>query len=452
MSIPGRTQGEARQRAKRSFAQRELLLPAQSFVHTETVSAGVLLLAALAALAWANSPWSASYHHFWEETYLGFDLGFLGVRESLRHWVNDGLMVIFFFVVGLEVRHEMDCGELSSLRRAGLPVIAALGGMALPAATYAAFNWGGENLAGWGVPMATDIAFALGVVAVAGDRLPFQARVFLLALAAVDDIGAILAIAIFYSSDISVTALLVAAVLLGGMFGMRALGVRNVAFYWIAGVAVWLAVFESGVHATIAGVVLGLITPSRPFTPLEEFSAAMHELTPRFDQALEEGRTEEAEVVLGHVEALTTETEAPLDRRLRQTHPWSAFLILPLFALANAGVEISGAAVAAAAASAVTWGIVAGLILGKTVGIFGASFLAVRSGVADLPADVTWLQVLGLALTAGVGFTVALFISELAFSEEGTAAEAKIAILVASATAGVGGLLLLRAGGRAAKQ
>ena len=443
MSVPGRSRGKSQQRANTSLAERKLMLPVQAFIHTEISGATVLLAAALLAIAWANSPWSASYHHLWEETYLAVDLGFLEIRENLRHWINDGLMAIFFFVVGLEVKHEVVEGELSTTKRAALPALAALGGMIAPAAVYVALNAGGDHANGWGVPMATDIAFALGVVALAGDRLPFQARVFLLALAAVDDIGAILAIAVFYSSDISFYALGVAAALLAVLAAFRALDVRNVAFYWIVGIAVWLAVFESGVHATIAGVALGLLTPSRPFAPLERFGEAMADLGPRFDEAVKAGRNEEAETILGRVEALTLETEAPLARHMRQIHPASSFLILPLFALANAGVEISGHALGEAATSPVTWGIIAGLIGGKVIGILGASWLAVKSGVAELPPGVGWVQVLGLAVTAGIGFTVALFIAELAFSE-GALEQAKAGVVAASVVAGLGGLTLLR--------
>ncbi len=444
MDAPARSVGESKQRAEQSLVERNIVLPAQRFIHTETIGAAVLLLAAAIALAWANSPWSDSYARLWEDTHLSFDLGFLAIDESLRHWVNDGLMTIFFFVVGLEVKRELADGELSTLRRAALPLIAALGGMIVPAAIYFAFNYGGDGADGWGVPMATDIAFALGVLALAGKDLPFQARIFLLALAAVDDIGAILVIAIFYSSDISFKALFIAAALLGGVYGLRKVGLRDLQFYLFAAVAVWLAVFESGIHATIAGVALGLLTPSKPFFDLNTFTDALDKIVPRVHKAKDEDRTEAAEFNIGRLEALIVDSEAPLDRRIRRTHAWSSFLILPLFALANAGVEITAEAAAEAVKSMVSIGVFVGLVAGKLAGIVGFSFVAVKTGVAELPENLDWKQLTGLAAVAGIGFTVSLFITELAFTQGQQAGQAKIGILAASLAAGVLGLALLK--------
>ncbi len=452
MSVPPRSKGKSEEKAEGSYFERKIKLPAQEFIHTETLGAGVLLVAALVALAWANSPWSDGYRQLWEETYLGFDLGFVQIRENLRHWINDALMVIFFFVIGLEVKSEFVEGELSTWKKASLPLMAAFGGMIVPAGIYAAMNLGGPGISGWGVPMATDIAFALGVVALAGDALPFQARVFLLALAAADDIGAILVIAAFYSSDVSITALLVALALLAAMFGLRKIGLRDVKFYLLAGFAVWLAVFESGIHATIAGVSLGLLTPSKPLFAIERFRDGLENLTPRFSKALAEGKRWKAESLIGHLEALAVESEAPLDRRMRKTHPWASFLILPLFALANAGVEVSEDALFEAFTNMIPLGIVLGLVVGKTVGIFLFSYLAVRLGIGELPKNVTWRMIFGLGLTAGVGFTVSLFIADLAFSYEAQAAQAKIGILIASAVAGIGGILTLRYAGAPSDQ
>lgn len=403
-----------------------------------------MLGATIAALLWANSPWSDSYQRLWEETYLGFDLGFLQVSKNLKHWVNDGLMAIFFFVIGLEVKHELRHGELSTARRAALPLTAALGGMLVPAGVYAALNWGSEGLSGWGVPMATDIAFALGLLALAGDRVPIAARVFLLALAAADDIGAILVIAVFYAQDVSFFALGVAVLLLAAMVGLRRLGVRDVKYYLACGVAVWLAVLESGVHATIAGVVLGLLTPSQPMFSRKRLAEGLERLASQIGEAVAGGREEEAEMLLGRLEALTIESESPLDRRMRLTHPWASFVILPLFALANAGVKITADAAAEAATSSTALGIVAGLVAGKLLGIWGFAYLAVRSGVAEMTKGLNWRHLAGISLTAGVGFTVSLFVAELAFADAELLKQAKIAILAASTVAAIGGWLVLR--------
>ena len=441
---PPRSAGASKQKAERSLVERKVILPAQQFIHTETVGGIVLLAAALIALAWASSPWSPSYHHLFEEIYPALDFGVLEIRESLKHWINDGLMVTFFFVVGLEVKRELVCGELSSLKRAALPVVAALGGMLVPAAIYYAINFSGDGADGWGVPMATDIAFALGVLALAGDRVPMQARVLLLALAAVDDIGAILVIAIFYSTEISVPWLVASALLIAGVVGLRSIGMRDIKFYLIGAFAVWVAVLESGVHATIAGVALGLLTPSGAMFSMEKFRDELGKIVDRFQRAFDRGDKEEAEVEVGKLEALTVESEAPLDRRMRLTHPWSAFFVLPLFALANAGVELSMDALSDASTSMVAIGIVAGLIGGKLLGILGFSALAVRMGFASLPQNVTWRHVAGVAMTAGIGFTVSLFITELAFTDEQMVKQAKIGIVAASAVAGLAGLALLR--------
>lgn len=421
-------------------------MPAQEFLYTEAGGAGVLLLASVAALIWANSPWGDSYHRVWEETYLGLDLGFVQIQENLRHWINDALMVIFFFVIGLEVKLELVHGELSTWRSARLPLVAAFGGMLVPAGIYAALNVGGAGMPGWGIPMATDIAFALGVVALAGNALPMQARIFLLALAAVDDVGAILVIAVFYADDFSFTALLVALGLLVLLYGLRAWGVRDIKPYLLVGAAIWLAVFESGIHATIAGVALGLLTPSSPLYDFSRYREGLEDLTARFTKAVDEGKQQEAETLVLEVEDLSVESESPLARRMRETHPWSSYLILPLFALANAGVEVSADAVKNAFTNAIPLGIVLGLVMGKTVGVFSFSYLAVKLGFGELPQNVTWKMVAGLGLTAGVGFTVSLFISDLAFMEEALVAQAKIGILIASGIAGVGGFLLLRSG------
>ena len=450
VKAPARSVGEIKQRADVRPAISAGAERFQEFAHTESIGAAVLLAATAAALFWSNSPWSDSYRALWEETYLGFDLGFLAIRENLRHWVNDGLMVIFFFVVGLEVKHELVHGELSSLKKAGFPAAAALGGMVTPAAIYLAWNAGGEGSSGWGVPIATDIAFALGVFALAGDRVPVQARIFLLALAAVDDVGAILVIAVFYSQKFSLGAFLVALAGVAAIWGIRKIGMRDVKWYIAGGLFVWLAVFESGVHATLAGVGLGLMTPSRALYGLAKYERKLGELLEKFREARRENRRYRAHVTLGRIEALTEETEPPLRRRLRATHPWSAFFVLPVFALANAGVEITGDGLREAVSGAIFPGVALGLIAGKTLGIVSFAYLAVKAGLASMPDEVGWGHVAAVGMVAGIGFTVSLFIIDLALTDSGIQQQAKLGVLAASAAAGAGGLIWLRAmGGRA---
>ncbi|MDP9070047.1 MAG: Na+/H+ antiporter NhaA [Actinomycetota bacterium] len=413
----------------------------REFLHTEASGGVVLLVAAGVALLWANSPWRAGYEALWG-TELIVRLGRLALAEDLRHWVNDALMAVFFFVVGLEIKRELVVGELREWRTAAVPVVAAVGGMAVPAVLYAAVNPSGEASAGWGIPMATDIAFALGVVSLLGSRVPGSLKVFLLTLAIVDDIGAIGVIAVFYSEGITWTALAVAAALLGVLAALRKARVRSIVPFAIVGAGVWLAVFESGVHATIAGVALGLLAPARPMTA--------------------EGVAREWALDLGHdpspddlrVMTEVARTSLSVAERLEHhLHPWVSFLIVPLFALANAGVRLDSGALADAATSRVGVGIVLGLVVGKLVGVSGFTWLAVRLGLGVLPTGVGWAHVVGIAAVAGIGFTVSLFVTGLAFERAALQATAKIAILAASLVASVLGVALLwRASRRAAQR
>jgi NhaA family Na+:H+ antiporter len=317
--------------------------------------------------------------------------------------------------------------------------------MAVPAAFYVALNAGGAGAQGWGIPMATDIAFAIGVLGLLGNRVSIELRVFLLALAIVDDIGAILVIAIFYTESVSLGALVWAAVFLGVVALLQRLGVRSTLAYVLVGAIVWLAVFQSGLHATIAGVILGLMTPSKPYVDPDEYPGQIAGLREDYIAALEEGNVSLQQAALGRIEEVTQWTESPVEKMERLFHPWTAYLVLPLFALANAGVALSGEAMAGALASPVTIGIVLGLILGKLIGVGGAAWIAVKLGLADLPAGVRWGQVAGTGLLAGIGFTMSIFVTTLAFyGEQVLIDEAKIGILVASVLAGVLGYLLLR--------
>jgi NhaA family Na+:H+ antiporter len=443
MPTPPRSLGSVRMKARSSYIAQRILLPAQQFFHTETTSGLVLLAAAIASLIWANSPYSGSYEHLWHVK-AGFHFGFLEVSHSLREWINSALMVVFFFVVGLEVKHEFVHGELSDLRRASLPLAGALGGMLVPAALYSFINVGMPGARGWGIPMATDIAFALGVLALAGKRMPQSGRTFLLALATVDDIGAVLVIALFYTGHLSAIALIWALVLIALIIIMQKLGLQNLTYYFPMALLFWFAVLESGVHATIAGVVLGLLTPADPYFPRRQFAGSAHRLLQQIHAADTDHCKDTEEVVLGEMEELTIATEAPAARLIRLLHPWSSYVILPIFALANAGVAFTTGNLGQALSSPVTRGVVLGLVIGKVLGIIAFTFAAVRSGIATLLQGLGWTQLVGIGLLAGIGFTVSLFIADLAFTEERLVSEAKIGVLTASTLAGAGGWLLMR--------
>lgn len=448
MAGSSRARGSLELRADREAIARRVHLPVQDFIRTEWVGSGVLLAATLLALVLANSVAADAVHHLWEVE-LSIDLGFLHISETIHHWVNDGLMAVFFFVVGLEIKREVLHGQLSDARSAALPAVAALGGMVVPALAFVALNAGGEGLRGWGIPMATDIAFALGVVGLLGRRVPSRVRIFLLALAIVDDLGAILVIALFYTETIAAGALGAAAVVLAVILLARRFGVRSLAVYAVLGFFFWAAVLESGVHATLAGVVLGLLTPAGHYYDDRTALALGRRLLERFEAAIARGDHNDIEATLGQVEELAIGTESPLERLERKVHPWSAFVVLPLFALVNAGVSLSPAGIAEAARSPVALGIVLGLVLGKLAGIFAASWLAVKLGIARLPEGVGWRHIAGAAQLAGIGFTVSLFITELAYADEATIAAAKIGILFASVAAGAIGYALLRSGSAA---
>jgi NhaA family Na+:H+ antiporter len=423
-----------------------IVRPLQEFLQRETAGGILLLIATIAALAWINAPFGSTYQDFWD-THLTVDLQVLTLDESLRHWVNDALMALFFYVVGLEIKREVLQGELSEVRKAMLPVAAALGGMIVPAAIYYALNAGGSGADGWGIPMATDIAFAVGVVALVGSLVPSPMKVFLLALAIVDDIGAILVIAVFYSDGINFAWLGVALGIFLLVPILDRLSVRSVFVYLVVGAAAWLAVFESGVHATIAGVVLGLLTPAHPLGARADFSKAAHSLVEQHDEGAAEEGPESDEMrtaALGELEELARESQPILDRVERGLHPWTSYLIIPLFALANAGIEIDGGALADAVHSRVSIGVVLGLMIGKPLGILLFAWAATRIGIASIPSGTNWRQLGALACIAGIGFTVSLFISALAFGDNGQLRDAKLGILGASFVMGVIGFLALR--------
>jgi NhaA family Na+:H+ antiporter len=431
------------------FVPRTVVRPIQRFFVLEASGGMVMLLAAVIAIAWANSPASDSYVELWT-TPLSIELGhLLHLDLDLQGWVNDGAMTIFFLLVGLEIKREIVHGNLRDLRAVTLPIIAALGGMVVPALIYTAFNAGEPGANGWGIPMATDIAFAVGVVSLLGRRVPLAAKIFLLTLAVADDIGAILVIAVFYTTDLSFQWLLVALGAIAFAAVMRRVDVQALAPYLMVGTVAWYALHESGVHATLVGVALGLLTPAWPLrSPLRYPEEVRHIVAPMDaplgDRALTPDEFEENEEHIAEVIRLSHLSSSPLGRLERALGPWVAFVIVPVFALANAGVQLSGDALSGITSDPVTLGVGLGLLVGKTVGVFGASFLAIKLGVARLPEGATFRHIFGLAMVAGVGFTVALFVTSISLTEPALIDSAKVGILAGSLIAGVLGYLMLR--------
>ena len=432
-------------RSERTLPRR-IVQPLQSFLDAEASSAVLLLAAAAVAIVWANSPWRESYADLWS-TDLTLRLGGWSLSEDLRHWVNDGLMTLFFVVVGLEIKREFLTGELRDGRAAAVPVVAALGGMVVPALIYVALNAGGTGSAGWGIPMATDIAFALGVLTLAARTAPPSLKPFLLTLAIVDDIGAILVIAVVYSADLSLGPLVVAAGLLVATVALQRLDVRAASVYLGLGLGVWLAFLESGVHPTIAGVILGLLTPAAAF---QRPKAVSDEAVRTAGSTVDEPQPPDADAPQWlRLAELSRDAVSPLARAEAALHPWTSYVVIPVFALANAGVALSADALRGSATSRVTLGVVLGLVVGKILGISLASALAVRTGLGRLPAGCGWREVIGVSAMAGIGFTVSLFITDLAFDAPATADLARIGIFAASVLAGAVGWAILRVGSSA---
>jgi NhaA family Na+:H+ antiporter len=432
------------------------LAPFKRFAEVEAAGGIVLLACTAIALVWANSPWADTYHHLWELE-LGLVAGPVEVRSTLHHLINDGLMAVFFFLIGLEIKREVLVGELASLRRAALPIAGAVGGIVLPAVLYIVLNAGGPGMGGWAVPMATDIAFALGVLALLGDRVPLGLKVFLAALAIVDDIAAILVIAVFYSEGISGVHLLTAGGLLLLALGANAAGVRRPAAYAVIGVLLWAAVIGSGIHATVAGVLLAMTIPVRTRIEGSEFLGRANRSLGEFAAQQEPSSPILANPgqlsALFELEQLTERAQSPLARLEHGLHGVVAFGIMPLFALANAGVTLDTGELGALLSNPVALGVILGLVAGKPLGITLVAWLAVRTGLAALPGQVTWRALHAVAWLGGIGFTMALFIAGLAFpGRPELLGSAKVGILIASFVAGGGGWLLLRlwaGGGRA---
>ncbi|MDX9751678.1 MAG: Na+/H+ antiporter NhaA [Flavobacteriales bacterium] len=424
-----------------------LLKPVDSFIHDQAASGLVLFISTAIALFLANSPWRDDYHQFWT-TLVGIKVGDFILEKDLLHLINDGLMAMFFFVVALELKREFVGGEFSKPRNALLPIGASIGGMAFPALIFL-FIVGSSSpeSVGWGIPMGTDTAFVLGLLAILGSRVPAAIKVFFISTAVTDDIGAVSVIALFYTSDISMVNLLLGGVFLVALIVMNLLGVRSVLAYGVVGIGgLWMAFLLSGVHATVAGVLAALCIPARTKMNEASYPARLHELADKFSampNAPGDTISSEQQHLIQKVKRFSTYAETPLQRLEQGLHPWVAFGVLPLFALANAGIELP-TSFAGVLDSKVTLGIFLGLVIGKPLGLMFMSWLFVRLRLGQLAAGVSWMQMLAVCILSGLGFTMAVFINELAFADAATREDAKLGILFASVVAGGVGFALFR--------
>ncbi len=430
----------------------KIVTPFEEFIHNETTSGLLLMACAIVALIVANTALLHSYESLLH-TNVSFSFGDWQLEKTLHHWINDGLMALFFLVVGLEIKREILVGELSDIRQASLPIMAAIGGMVIPAIFYASLNYGSDTISGWGIPMATDIAFAVGVMVLLGNRVPKALLTFLVALAIVDDLGAVIVIAVFYTDNIALDALGIAALMFGILVLFNRAGIRHPAPYFIIGILLWLAMLKSGIHATLAGVLLALTIPARPKFEPGSFSVLVRNLMDKFDKSHRPGesimRNDEQRSILQTLENGVHLVETPLQRMEHSMHFWVAFLIIPVFALANAGIPIEFAKVGESLSHPVTLGIIFGLCVGKFAGITGFAWVSVKMGWSALPEGITFSHIGGAAMLAGIGFTMSIFIAELAFpGQPENILMAKTGILVASIVAGIVGYLWLFRVGR----
>ncbi len=444
--------GRGRERLRPQNSVEAILRMVVRFIHQETTSGLLLLGAAVTALIWANSPWSSSYFALWEVP-LAFRVGDLSLEKPLLLWINEGLMALFFFVIGLEIKRELLVGALSSPKRALLPLAAAVGGMLVPALIYALVNAGEPTLRGWGIPMATDIAFSLGVLALLGTRAPLSLKVFLTALAIVDDMGAVLVIALFYSEPPvwGYLGLGVGLLAFAALLGAR--GVRQPWVYAVIGAVLWWAFLQSGIHTTVAGVLLAMTIPAHTRMEAGSLAALGRRIVQEFEHpapataagSVDPDMTARQQAAVQALELACKDIESPLHRLERALHPWVAYFVVPLFALANAGVALDEG-VLRSEIHPVSLGVVLGLLVGKPLGIAGFAWLAVRFKLAALPSDLGWRHITGVGLLGGIGFTMSLFIAQLAFPAPNGAwlGRAKVGILMGSLLAGLAGWIVLR--------
>jgi len=424
----------------------------KNFINEEAYGGILLIITSIIALIWANSAFYESYQYIWHEYKVGFTWGDLNMLNSLNHWINDGLMALFFFTIGLEIKREIMGGELSSLKKASLPIAAAIGGMLIPAIFYAiiTINYP-EFIDGWGIPMATDIAFALGLLALLGKRVHINLKIFLTALAIADDLGAVIVIAVFYTESINYSELLSAAFFIGVLIIANIAGIRKTSFYGIIGLlGVWMAFVFSGVHATIAGVLIALTIPAKTKINENEYFSRLTMYLDKFNKEKKvEGALLSSEQVhlISKIEVLNTDAHTPLQKLEHSMHPFVAFFILPVFALSNAGVHIEGSVVEMLL-HPISLGIIGGLVLGKFIGISLLSRLAVKMKIATLPEGLTWKHVYGVAFLAGIGFTMSIFISDLAFKNEEYKQIAKVGIMAASLISAIIGMIWLSSGSK----
>ncbi len=428
-------------------AFKKILTPFEEFIHRQTTSGLLLMIMAVLALLLANSPLAYLYEQI-QHLEVGLSVGNWSIENSLHHWVNDGLMALFFFVVGLELKREIMVGELANLRQAALPIVAAIGGMVVPAFIYFAINPEGDAARGWGIPMATDIAFALGAIALLASRVPKALITFLVALAIVDDLGAVMVIAVFYTETLSMGALLAAAIIFGMLMTLNVAGVRKIFPYFILAIFLWYAMYLSGVHATLAGVLGAFSVPARPKYNPDHFSQYVSELMQRFNDSHVSGKSimnnDNMRAIVQTLDNGIHQVEAPLQRLEHAWHLPVAYLVIPIFALFNAGIPLELAGLGQTLMHPVTMGVTFGLIVGKVIGIAGSCWIALKLNIGQLPAETRFTQIIGVSLLGGIGFTMSIFIAELGFANQpDLLLMAKTGILFSSLLAGLSGFIWL---------
>ncbi|MEA3455015.1 MAG: Na+/H+ antiporter NhaA [Campylobacterota bacterium] len=425
----------------------KIATPFEHFLHAQTTTGFILMFMTVLALILANTPLAEAYSHFFH-TKIDFNVGSWNLSHSIHHWINDGLMAIFFFIIGLEIKREITVGELSNFKVAILPILAAIGGMVFPALIYYGINSGGEGAAGWGIPMATDIAFAISALVLLGNRVPTTLVTFLVALAIVDDLGAVLVIALFYTEQIHMVPLMLAGVSFLIMVAFNRFGIHMILPYFIVASFMWFFMLESGVHATIAGVIAAMAIPSKPRRAPVDFTRHTKNLLDEYDSypvATDHMMHERQKAILINIEDRIDSISSPAARLEHDLHLPVALIIIPLFALANAGIAIDFSSIGATIMEPVSLGIIAGLIIGKVLGIFGVSWLAIKLKIATLPQGSTMSQIFGVAFLGGIGFTMSIFVADLAFAgSDALIFQAKVGILAASLFAGLFGFFWLK--------